>query len=221
MIEALFDFDLKNKDENIDFVIGTDEAGRGPGAGPVFAAAVAFKEISPELLMELSVLNDSKQLSEKKRDMLYDVIIKSAVYSIQQGSVEEIEKINILNCSLETMKKACIGVVKQLETMKVKILIDGNKKIKNYQANMETVVKGDSKSAAIAAASILAKVSRDRFMCELDKQFPQYCWAKNKGYLSAVHIDAIKKHGATTWHRKKFLRNILSSQDVTEQLSLI
>lgn len=218
MIKALFKFDESYKLENIDFVIGTDEAGRGPGAGPVFAAAVAFRSYDEKLFGELSVLNDSKQLSEKKREMLYERIIETSVYSIQQASVAEIEEVNILNASLNTMKKAVINVVKQLGSTKVKILIDGNKKIKNFSADMETVVKGDSKSASIAAASILAKVARDRMMVELDKQYPQYCWARNKGYLSSVHIEAIKKHGITIWHRKKFLRNIVQE---SEQLSLI
>ena len=106
----------------------------------------------------------------------------------------------------------------KLKTDNAKILVDGNKKIRNFDAPMETVIKGDAKSASIAAASILAKVSRDRFMLELDKQFPQYHWAKNKGYLSAEHIAAIKTHGPTVWHRKKFLRNILAEE---KQLSLL
>ncbi len=218
MIKELFEFDNSHKNSNVEFIIGTDEAGRGPGAGPVFAAAVAFKSCDKELMEKLSVLNDSKQLSEKTREMLFDCIIESCVYSIHQASVEEIEQKNILNASLDTMKFACIDVVKQLGSTKVKMLIDGNKKIRAFQADMTTVVKGDSKSASIAAASILAKVARDRFMIELDKEFPEYCWAKNKGYLSKEHIEAVEKYGITKWHRKKFLRNILEK---SEQLSLI
>lgn len=218
MIEELFEFDEEHFCENARYIIGTDEAGRGPGAGPVFAAAVVFKEVSNELKEALFALNDSKKLSEKKREQLFDIIVNNAVYSIKTGSVEDIETKNILNASLDTMKTACIDVAEQLGTSDVKILIDGNKKIKNFQVQMETVIKGDSKSAAIAAASILAKVSRDRFMCELDKKFPQYNWAKNKGYLSSEHISAIKSYGITQWHRKKFLRNI---QESAQQLSLI
>ena len=199
-------------------VIGTDEAGRGPGAGPVFAAAVCFREIPESLYEELALLNDSKKLSEKHREELFEVIKKYAVFSIQQASVSEIETKNILNASLDTMKKACCDVASQLGTDRIKVLVDGNKKIKNYQAEQMTVVKGDSKSASIAAASILAKVSRDRFMYKIDKDFPEYGWARNKGYLTAEHVEAIKRLGATVWHRKKFLRNILEEE---KQLSLL
>ena len=199
-------------------VIGTDEAGRGPGAGPVFAAAVCFREIPESLYEELALLIDSKKLSEKHREELFEVIKKYAVFSIQQASVSEIETKNILNASLDTMKKACCDVASQLGTDRIKVLVDGNKKIKNYPAEQMTVVKGDSKSASIAAASILAKVSRDRFMYKIDKDFPEYGWARNKGYLTAEHVDAIKRLGATVWHRKKFLRNILEEE---KQLSLL
>lgn len=199
-------------------VIGTDEAGRGPGAGPVFAAAVCFREIPESLYEELALLNDSKKLPEKHREELFEVIKKYAVFSIQQASVSEIETKNILNASLDTMKKACCDVASQLGTDRIKVLVDGNKKIKNYQAEQMTVVKGDSKSASIAAASILAKVSRDRFMYKIDKDFPEYGWARNKGYLTAEHVEAIKRLGATVWHRKKFLRNILEEE---KQLSLL
>ncbi len=217
MIEELINFDKKHK-SGFDFVIGTDEAGRGPGAGPVFAAAVVFTNFDDELIEKLSQLNDSKKLTEKKREFLYEIIIENAIYSIKQASVEEIDKKNILNASLDTMKSAVCEVLQKLKTDNAKILVDGNKKIRNFDAPMETVIKGDAKSASIAAASILAKVSRDRFMLELDKQFPQYHWAKNKGYLSAEHIAAIKTHGPTVWHRKKFLRNILAEE---KQLSLL
>lgn len=214
-IKELFDFD---KNQNC-IIIGTDEAGRGPGAGPVFAAAVYFPTVNDEILTALSLLNDSKKLSEKNREECFEQIIKYAVYSIQYATVEEIEYENILNASLNTMKKACNDVIKQIKQNNIKILVDGNKKIKNVNFNQETVVKGDGKSASIAAASILAKVSRDRLMIELDKEFPQYCWAKNKGYLTAEHIQGIKNFGATKWHRKKFIQNILSEQ--TEQLTLL
>ena len=222
-IQELFDFD-KSMSKNYDFVIGTDEAGRGPGAGPVFAAAVCFSEdIDEEILEKLKILNDSKQLTEKKRDELFENIIYlqtqgKCICSIQDGSVEQIEKINILNTSLDCMKRACEEVKTQLKSSTSNTLVDGNRLIKNYPHSQTTVVKGDSKSAAIAAASILAKVSRDRFMDKLAEQFPQYNWKKNKGYLSAEHINAIKEFGATKWHRKKFLRKILEeqTQDITE-----
>ena len=216
-IKELVEFDKNISDQC--FVIGTDEAGRGPGAGPVFAAAVCFKNIPDIFYEKFSLLNDSKKLSHKHREELFDIIKEYALFSVQQASVLDIEKKNILNASLDTMKKACEDVAEQLKSNKIKILVDGNKKIKNYNVLQTTVVKGDSKSAAIAAASILAKVARDRFMEELDREFPQYGWKKNKGYLTAEHVAAIKQFGITKWHRKKFLRNILEEGE--KQLSLL
>ena len=219
-IQSLFDFDEDNK-KDFEFVVGTDEAGRGPGAGPVFAAAVCFTEINEDLKEALSILNDSKQLSEKHREELFDVIKQNCIYSIQEGSVQEIERNNILNTSLNCMKLSCEKVIQQLNNSKTITLVDGNKLIKNYKNKQITVVKGDSKSAAIAAASILAKVTRDRFMLELSKEFPQYDWENNKGYLTAKHVEAIKKFGTTKWHRTKFLRNILQQKEnKAEQLGL-
>lgn len=199
----LYNFD-KTILEKYDYIIGTDEAGRGPGAGPVFAAAVCFTNFDDNLLHNLEKVNDSKQLSEKTREELFDIIIDNSIYSIQQGSVEEIEKLNILNTSLLTMNKACCEVVLQLNSNNINVLVDGNRKIKEFKYPQQTVVKGDSKSLCIAAASILAKVSRDRFMQELDAQFPMYGWAKNKGYMTKVHLQAVDEHGLTKWHRKKF-----------------
>ncbi len=205
-------------------IVGTDEAGRGPGAGPVFAAAACFfVQPSDEVLAKLSVLNDSKKLNGKQREQLFEVLTSlpenEFAFHIQAGSVEEIEKFNILNTSLNCMKLSCFAVLKRLEgsqgasaTQNPLILVDGNKKIpfkKGFNPEQLTVVKGDSKSASIAAASILAKVARDRFMDDLAKEFPQYDWAQNKGYLTAKHVEAIKKHGACKWHRAKFLRNIV------------
>ncbi len=212
-----FEFDKENQ-KNYDFLIGTDEAGRGPGAGPVFAAAVCFKSADKELLIKLEKLNDSKQLSEKIREELFDVIIKNSIYSIKQGSVEEIEKNNILRTSLNTMNKACLEVITQLKNENIIVLVDGNKKIINFNYPQQYIVKGDFKSASIAAASILAKVSRDRFMRELDKEFPQYCWAENKGYMTKSHLDAVDKYGLTKWHRKSFFQKHFEK---SEQLSLL
>ena len=117
------------------------------------------------------------------------------------------------------MKLACETVISKLSSESIQVLVDGNKIIKNFSYAQKTVVKGDSKSAAIAAASILAKVSRDRFMIELSQKYPEYKWDKNKGYLSSEHISAIKEYGVTKWHRKKFLRNIIDKQK-EEQLTL-
>lgn len=207
-----FQFD-KEKLSDFDFIIGTDEAGRGPGAGPVFAAAVCFISFNEKL----EKLNDSKQLSEKVREELFDVIKENSVFSIYQGTVEEIEKLNILRTSLLTMNRCCSDVISKLKKKNVLVLVDGNKKIPEFDFSQETIVKGDSKSAAIAAASILAKVSRDRFMKELDKEFPQYYWAENKGYMTKSHLDAVDKFGLCKWHRKKFF---VKHFEKAEQMSL-
>lgn len=213
----LFNFDKANK-EPFEYLIGTDEAGRGPGAGPVFAAAVCFTEINENLISALSKINDSKQLKESTREELFEVIIKNCVYSIQQGSVEEIEKNNILRTSLNTMNKACTEVIKKLNSENVFVIVDGNKKIINFNYPQQFVVKGDAKSASIAAASILAKVSRDNFMKELHKEYPQYDWAINKGYMTKKHLDAVDKFGLTKWHRKSFFQKHFEK---SEQLSLL
>ena len=137
--------------------------------------------------------------------------------AIYQGSVEEIEKLNILRTSLLSMNRSCSEVISKINSEKIIVLVDGNKLIPDFKYEQRFVIKGDAKSASIAAASILAKVSRDNFMNELAKEFPQYNWDKNKGYLSSTHIEAIKEFGATKWHRKKFLRNILEQDNKTKQ----
>lgn len=212
-MNSLFRFD---KDFNAEFIIGTDEAGRGPGAGGVFASAVYFSDPNEELIEKLSFLNDSKKLSKKKREELYDVILENTINSTVCIEVEEIEEINILNASLKAMKLACENVIKQINSQNVLTLIDGNKLIKNFIYPQKFIIKGDSKSASIAAASILAKVSRDRYMEELHKKFPQYNWIKNAGYLTAEHLKAIEEFGITPHHRKSFLKG-----RNTKQLSLL
>lgn len=202
-MNKLFNFDNKEISD-AEFLIGTDEAGRGPGAGPVFAAAVCFKKTDKNLIKQLEKLNDSKQLNEKVREELYEIIIQNCIYSVHQGSVENIEKYNILRTSLMTMNKACSDVINELKSEKLIVLVDGNKKIPAFKYSQKTVVKGDAKSASIAAASILAKVSRDRFMTELSKEFPEYGWDENKGYMTKYHLEAVDKYGLTKWHRKKF-----------------
>ena len=165
--QTLFEFDKSFGKK----IIGTDEAGRGPGAGGVFAAAVYFPEVTEGLIKDLAVLNDSKKLTPKKRKSIYDTIITNSVSKIICVEVEEIEKINILNSSLKAMRLACNSVAEQLGG-DILTLVDGNKLIKEYTYPQEFVIKGDSKSASIAAASILAKVTRDRYMENLDSEFP-------------------------------------------------
>ena len=207
--ELLFQFD---KDFNTT-IIGTDEAGRGPAAGGVFAAAVCFEKVTDALIKDLAILNDSKKLTAKKRDSIYDVIKKNTLNKIVCVEVDEIEKINILNASIKAMNLACSAIIHNPDVM---VLVDGNKLIKNFNYSQQFVIKGDSKSASIAAASILAKVTRDRYMEKLHEEFPMYNWVKNAGYLTKEHLDAIDKHGLCKYHRPSFLR-----KHFAKQLSLI
>ena len=178
-------------------VAGTDEAGRGPLAGPVFAAAV----ILPQGLV-IEGLNDSKKLSEKKRELLYDVIKKEALsYAVATASVEEIDSLNILNASQLAMRRA----VSMLTPLPDAVLVDGNV-ARGFEMPARTVVKGDSISMSIAAASILAKVERDRLCLELDKQYPQYKLAVHKGYPTKLHMDLVRQYGPSPIHRKTFLK---------------
>ena len=193
-------------------VIGTDEAGRGPAAGGVFASAVYFPEKSEKLLKDLSSLNDSKQLTVKKREAIFDIILNSTINSTVCVEVDEIEKINILNSSLKAMRLACENVISRMSAEHIIVLVDGNKLIKDFSYPQKYVIKGDSKSASIAAASVLAKVTRDRYMQELDKKYPQYGWASNAGYLTKSHLEAIDKYGLTEYHRPSFLRKHFEAQ---------
>ena len=206
----LFDFDKQFKQP----IIGTDEAGRGPAAGGVYAAAVYFDKITDGLIKDLEVLNDSKKLTAKKRDSIFDVILNNTLNKIVCVEVEEIEKINILNSSLKAMNLACSAIMREGALT----LVDGNKLIRNYSYPQKFIIKGDSKSASIAAASILAKVTRDRYMQKLHEEYPVYNWAKNAGYLTKEHIEAIDKYGLTKYHRPSFLRKHFES---AKQLSLI
>ena len=206
--QALFDFDKSfNKT-----IIGTDEAGRGPGAGGVFAAAVHFDKITDGLISDLTILNDSKKLTAKKRDSIFDVIKNNTINKIVCIEVDEIEKINILNASLKAMNLACCDVIERIAEDNILTLVDGNKLIRNYIYPQNFVIKGDAKSASIAAASILAKVSRDRYMEKLDEEFPNYSWRKNAGYLTADHLKAIDKFGLTKYHRPSFLKKHFEKQ---------
>ena len=208
VLKSLFSFDKKLKKT----IIGTDEAGRGPGAGGVFASAVYFDKVSPKLKENLSILNDSKQLSTKQRDYLYDFIKNETINETVCIEVEEIEKNNILACSLKAMKLACESVIEKIDSDDILVIVDGNRLIRQFEYPQQYIIKGDGKSASIAAASILAKVSRDRYMKELDKEFPQYGWSTNAGYLTKAHLDAIDKYGLTKYHRKSFLQKHFEKQ---------
>lgn len=195
-----FELELNALTQGFSFVCGVDEAGRGPLAGPVCAAAVI---LDPNV--EIGGVNDSKKLSEKKREALFDVICeKSLAYSIAFASVEEIEEHNILNATYLAMNRA-------IEGLKIKAdfaLIDGNRVPKDIKIDCQTVVKGDAKSLSIAAASILAKVSRDRLLMEYHEKYPEYNFAKHKGYGTAEHMEAIRKFGISQVHRPSFLKKL-------------
>ncbi len=174
---------------------GVDEAGRGPLVGPVVAAAVILDELNP-----IKGLADSKTLTALRREKLFDEIrAKALCCSIAEASVEEIETLNILQATLLAMRRAVEG----LRLMPKLVLVDGNR-IPLLQMRAEAIVKGDSKVQAISAASILAKVHRDRWCADYDKQFPQYGFAQHKGYGTAAHLAALKLHGACPQHRKTF-----------------
>ncbi|MFC2102809.1 ribonuclease HII [Bacteroidota bacterium] len=200
-------FDNSFLTEDIELIAGVDEAGRGPLAGPVVAAAVIF---SPDVFIE--GVNDSKQLSEGKREILFTKIISSslicAVSAVSHGTID---KINILNASLRAM----LNSVEKLDIKPDLILIDGNKPF-NCSIPLRTIVKGDSKSFCIAAASILAKVTRDRIMKRLAVYYPAYRWENNKGYPTPQHINTLKIAGASPLHRKTFLTKILDCQPETK-----
>lgn len=209
---TLFDFDNQKKAENkINQIIGTDEAGRGPAAGGVWAAAVCFNNNIDTKLFE--TLNDSKKLTPKKRELLYDVIKQNSIWSIKAITVEKIEEINILQASLLAMKYAVLEVIEKINNKNILTLVDGNKLIKDFNYTQNFIIKGDSKSASIAAASILAKVSRDKYMDKINLEYPQYDWINNKGYLTKKHIEAIQKYGITKYHRKSFLKNIIKTSE--------
>ena len=192
-----FEYENKKREEGYKYICGCDEAGRGPLCGPVVAAAV----ILPEGLI-IEGLNDSKKLSEKKREALFDEIIQKAVaYGIAEATPAEIDEINILNASMLAMRRA----VEMLQVKADFALIDGNCS-RGFKIPTETVVKGDAKSYSIAAASILAKVTRDRQCEELDKLYPEYGIAKHKGYPTKDHMDAVREHGPAPIYRKTFLK---------------
>jgi ribonuclease HII len=176
-------------------IAGVDEAGRGPLAGPVVAAAVILDDLNP-----IAGLADSKKLTALKRERLYDEIrAKALCCSIAEATVEEIDELNILQATMLAMRRAVEG----LRLKPTKVLVDGNR-LPVLDVLAEAIVKGDSKVQAISAASILAKVHRDRWCQELHAQYPQYGFDAHKGYGTAAHLQALKEHGATPWHRKSF-----------------
>ena len=194
-------FDNSYLTGDIKYLAGTDEAGRGPLAGPVVAAAVVFaKDVF------IDGINDSKKLSEVERDRLYPLILeKCLAYSYSVVSNEDIDRVNILQASLLAMRNSVDGLIFIPEL----ILVDGNKGLQHPIESIP-IIKGDSKSFAIASASIIAKVTRDKIMKDLSLRYPQYLWDKNKGYPTKEHIAAVKKYGPCRYHRRTFLKNFFS-----------
>ncbi len=195
----MLDYSIENQlhEEGFELVCGIDEAGRGPLCGPVFAAAC----ILPDGLV-LEGLNDSKKLTPKKRDKLFDLICENAIaYCIASASVEEIDELNILEADLLAMRRAIDGLSVKADFA----LIDGNI-ARGFEIPARAVIGGDAKSPSIAAASILAKVARDRDCITLDEQYPQYGIAKHKGYGTKQHMDALRTYGPSPIHRKQFIR---------------
>lgn len=196
----MLEYTLENElyEQGYKFVCGVDEAGRGPLCGPVVAAAVILP-----CGLYIEGLNDSKKLTEKKRAKLFDIICDSAIaFSIEQGSVEEINNTNILETTMNTMRRAINNIAQKADFA----LVDGNI-VRDFPINARPVIHGDAISPSIAAASILAKVTRDRLCIEMDKQFPQYNIAKHKGYGTREHMELLRLYGAEpTIYRQKFIR---------------
>ena len=192
-----YELESKYTDEGYKIICGCDEAGRGPLAGPVVAAACVLP-----IGLVIDGLNDSKKLTEKKREMLFEIIKKEAVaYAIASADVKEIEEMNILNASMLAMKRA----IDALPTKADLALIDGNV-TRGFDIPAIPVIKGDAISPSIAAASILAKVTRDRLLLEYDALYPEYGFAKHKGYGTKLHMDSIRKYGPLPIHRRDFLK---------------
>lgn len=201
----MVDYSIENeyREKGFNIICGVDEAGRGPLAGPVYAAAVILPS---DCVIE--GLNDSKKLTEKKREALFDEIKEKALaYGIASADEKEIDEINILNATFLAMKRA----IASLSVKPDLALIDGNQK-PHTDIEEVTVIKGDAKSMSIAAASVLAKVSRDRFMLEMAEKYPQYEFERHKGYGTKLHYEKIAQYGVCDIHRRTFLKKILGEQ---------
>ena len=212
MIEetSLFRYDEQLRREGYLSLCGVDEAGRGPLAGPVVAAAVVLTEDALQSCPQLAILNDSKKLSEKKREALFEPVKATALgFGIGQASWEEIDQLNILQATFLAMRRAVEQMEQQFHLTPDLVLVDGNRDPKIMQPT-QTVIKGDANSAAIAAASVLAKVTRDHQLLQLDALYPQYGFAKHKGYPTKLHYERIEQFGVCPQHRLSFLKKILN-----------
>ena len=197
MIKTAPDFSIEQLsiDNGLPVIAGVDEVGRGPLCGPVTAAAVI---LDPANIPE--GLNDSKKLTAKRREVLYDILLGCAQVSIAHASVEEIDELNILRASHLAMERAVAGLARKPDH----VLIDGNMIPRGLDISAQAVIKGDAKSVSISAASIMAKICRDRLMVDLAQQYPGYGWERNAGYPTAVHLKALQQLGVTPHHRRSF-----------------
>ncbi|MBR5164947.1 MAG: ribonuclease HII [Ruminococcus sp.] len=201
--KELFDYDSELRRE-FPIICGVDEAGRGPLAGDVYAAAAVLDD---ETLIDY--LNDSKKISESRREKLYDeVIARARAYCVATASVEEIDRLNILNATMLAMKRAVEGLGIKPDLA----LVDGNR-MPALGCPARCVIKGDATSASIAAASVLAKVSRDRYMREIAEKYPEYCFEQHKGYGTALHCEMLREYGPSEVHRRTFLKKILGESN--------
>ena len=213
-METIFDFEQGKKGKGVTCIAGIDEAGRGPLAGPVVAAVAAFRNQEFELRdqaeeKDWDLVRDSKKLSEKQREKAFDFISEHFVVGIGIVSSETIDRMNILEATFLAMKEAFSDFKRKaretgLSTDKIFLLVDGNQEIPNLSVWQEAVVGGDANVRSIAAASIIAKVTRDRMMCEYDAEYPAYGFAAHKGYGTKAHMDALRRHGACPIHRMSF-----------------
>ena len=191
--------------EGLKYICGIDEAGRGPLAGPVVVGAVVMPKDSM-----LEFMNDSKKVTEKRRELLYEEIVNTSLaYGIGIISQEEIDKINILNATKKGLHEALGQVIEKLKQKPDIIIVDALREIDTFGITYESIIKGDATCYSISAASILAKVTRDRIMAEWDKIYPQYGFAAHKGYGTAKHIQAIKEYGPCPLHRKSFITHFV------------
>lgn len=197
--KELFDHDSELR-KTYPVICGVDEAGRGPLAGDVYAAAVILNEGTL-----IDYLNDSKKISEKRRELLFDEITeKAAAYCVATATVEEIDRLNILQAAMLAMRRAVEGLGVRPDLA----IVDGNR-LPGLDCPERCIIKGDAVSASIAAASVLAKVSRDRYMREIAEKYPEYCFDQHKGYGTKLHCEMLRKYGASDVHRRSFLKKIL------------
>lgn len=214
MIKSNFDLENEFISRGYDFVIGIDEAGRGPLAGPVVACAAILKNSKLRDvncgIKEVDLIRDSKTLSEKQRENIFDFIQENFFWGVGMCDHETIDRMNIMEASFLAMKKAIKSLLKKIEHRqknreeKIMILVDGNKKIPNFTMEQRAIVGGDKVVKSISAASIIAKVSRDKIMEEMHKKYPEYGFKRHKGYGTKFHVEALQKNGLCGIHRKSF-----------------